>query len=159
MKAACERYDQALLMLVHGALDPRQALFVRAHLALCPACRERRQRLEGVTRSFASVLANPRLGVRRLAGPSRTVLASVGLLAALFALLGVLASSKVAASSAAATPSPRAPVVSASHCSHRSCDTPSVKTKSTSAPVAETRPADAINESASCGTLPASSSR
>ena len=109
MKPACARHDQDILMLVHGEIESRRALLVRAHLALCPACRERRRRLEGVTRSLAAVLANPRLGMRRLA-PSRALWASVGLLVALFAVLGLLVSSEIAvAGGAAAVPAPPAP--------------------------------------------------
>ena len=86
MKANCARFDEAILMLVHGELEPRHALFVRAHLALCPTCRERKAQLERVTRSLAVTLANPRLGIRPLVRP--VAWAAVGLLAVLVALRG-----------------------------------------------------------------------
>ena len=117
MRGVCERYDEALLLLVHGELAPREALGLRVHLAVCPSCRERRRRLEGVTRSLALALANPRLGARRFAAPGGAVWVSVGLLLVLFAVLGLFASSKVSA--AGAPPAPAAIPLASAHCRAR----------------------------------------
>ena len=104
MRGACERADADLLMLALGELDRGAALRVQAHLLLCPSCRARRRRFEGLAATLAKGFRNPTLGVRFLRVP-RAAWASAGVLAALLMVLGGI----FAASLAPAQPSAPAP--------------------------------------------------
>lgn len=53
----CDRRDQELLLLAHGALSLPRSLAVRAHLRRCDFCRQRYTRLAQVSSTLAGALS------------------------------------------------------------------------------------------------------
>ena len=99
----CPDHDADLLAWVHGDLDRAQRWRLRAHLTLCPRCRDRVRRYASLTRTLSRAYRNPTLGIRAFPPIPRRAWAPLGALVIVLSIFGWLSATDVSAETSSQT--------------------------------------------------------
>ena len=91
MAVSCRVAEERLLMLIHGQMPFALRIALLSHLAVCPACRQRRAALEKATAKLAREIRGSAMPAWRPHArplPSRELLAGSAAIIAVVAMMG-----------------------------------------------------------------------